>query len=445
MKISSVRSIRLALVASAITILLAACGGGNSSTESAPTGSPATNNAEATNSQITAFSVSLTSSNRVAADGAVVGKATGENLVDLTGAWPTWAGEDSGIVYDGESSVLRIPGDGSDLVLGVNRFETPLVEGVSYNFEVDASNPDAAAVLFLFDAAGAIVPVPGSDGLSVSRTGVPVQFVAPADIAGFYLQVQNQYQANEESTLTAGLIEGGPSAEPMGENLINANDAWLDWSGNDVGISGENGTVSIPMPAQGTGNNIGVKRSEMALVANTKYELAALDLSDDGTAVLLFLFDENSQLIPFAGESMTMTWLAVAAGEAQMFTAPAGVVGYAIQVQSPYQASGVTSITPSLTTVGSGGDGGDGDNEAGILSLVRTSDDGGFVLYDNDTRQWFDNACADALVAAQMTVTTVPWTDIQALAQLPGVAVCDDLIATDSDLPMPDPQMPELE
>ncbi len=457
MKTSSNRSTRLVLATGALTVLLAACGGGKGSTDSTSTGRSPVANSPATNSQGSAVIVRLAANNVAATNSAVTGKAAGDNLVDLTGNWPNWAGEDSGIVYDAENGVLQIPGDGSDIVLGVNRFDTPLTDGVSYSFEVDSSNPEAAAVLFMFDANGTIVPVPGSDGLAVARAGAPLQFVAPADIVGFYLQVQNQYQANEQSTLTAGLIEGeSGTTGPLGDNLISPNASWPDWSGNDVGIAGADGLVTIPAPAEDTGNTIGVMRYDTALVADAEYELAALDPSDDGTAVLLFLFDENSQLIPFAGESMPMTWLVASPGEAKTFTAPTGVAGFAVQVQSPYQAGSATSVTPSLAPVeagdgsenGDGGEGGDngdgGDNnngdEASIVSFVQTSGDGGYVLYDNDTLQWFDNACTDALTAAGKAIATVPWSEIEALTQLPGSAVCEDLISADTDRSMPEPE-----
>lgn len=88
------------------------------------------------------------------------------------------------------------------------------------------------AILFLFDHRASIVPVPGTNGtLTVAKQGAPLVFVAPDDIAGFYLQVQNAWLAADPATLTVGLTLASGSGATDGSNLIQFDGLWTDWSG----------------------------------------------------------------------------------------------------------------------------------------------------------------------------------------------------------------------
>jgi|GEM_PF-6412875 len=124
-------------------------------------------------------------------------KATSENLLDLNRAWTRWNGTDSGIRFDASTETLTIPmANGDAMAIGVQRYELPLTEGASYTLIVTASDQAAAALIFLFDRSGSIVPLTDTQsGLSSAQPGAPLTFTAPADIAGFYIQVQNAWQA----------------------------------------------------------------------------------------------------------------------------------------------------------------------------------------------------------------------------------------------------------
>ncbi|MGB7303071.1 MAG: hypothetical protein WBD13_02235, partial [Burkholderiaceae bacterium] len=328
------------IVAATFTVLLSACGGSDSGPEST---------APVNDARFENVGVSLTQSG-VASDGAVT-KAAGDNLINLNTAWPTWAGADSGITFDAQTGQLLIPGDGSDVVLGVRRFDTELSDGVSYTLNVQSTDPQSAAVLFLFDTNGTIVPVPGTDGLASARDGEAITFTAPAGVAGFYLQVQNQYQASVASLISAELIEGasiGGGGVVGGDNLIDAQGPWLDWAGNATGINGDGGNVTIPASANGTGLVHGIKRFSTSLTANTEYELAALTGSGPDAAVLLFLLDASGQIISFSGNAGSTPWLTAIHTNALRFRAPEGVASFVVQVQGPLNASGFTGVLPSL-------------------------------------------------------------------------------------------------
>ncbi|MGB7299682.1 MAG: hypothetical protein WBD34_10210 [Burkholderiaceae bacterium] len=327
------------IVAATFTVLLSACGGSDSGPEAT---------APVTDARFETVGVSLTQSG-VASDGAFT-KAPGDNLIDLNTAWPTWAGADSGITFDAQTGQLLIPGDGSDVVLGVRRFDTALSDGVSYTLNVQSSDPQSAAVLFLFDTNGTIVPVPSAEGLATARDGQAITITAPAGVAGFYLQVQNRYQASVASLISAELIEGA-STGGGGDNLIDAQGPWLDWAGNTTGINGDGGNVTIPASANGTSLVHGIKRFSTSLIANTEYELAALTGSGPDAAVLLFLLDASGQIISFSGNAGSTPWLTAISTSALRFRAPEGVASFVVQVQGPINASGFTGVLPSLVAV----------------------------------------------------------------------------------------------
>lgn len=296
----------------------------------------------------TTMRLSLTRTTADSSSG-ISAKAAGDNLVDLSGTWSNWLGQETGITYDAAENALVIPGDGSDIVLGVQRFDVPLTGGVSYSLSVQASDDQAAALLFLFDTSGMIVPVPGSTGLAVANPSTPIEFIAPESIAGFYLQVQNRYQADGVAQLSAQLIEGGGTS--TGASLIDLSEPWTDWVGNATGVAAAEGGLNIPAPDAGQNIALGVKWFDTPLSGGTDYALSLGGLSDQGTAVLLFLFDTNGQIVPFAENGQSLSWIAATSGAPAQFTAPTGIVGFAVQVQGPYQDRTGAFISPSLTVI----------------------------------------------------------------------------------------------
>ncbi|MGB7299865.1 MAG: hypothetical protein WBD34_11130 [Burkholderiaceae bacterium] len=339
------------LTAIVLGFALTACGGGESSMRDTNAGNtpPATVDAGTNVSGLPANAMRLQLSATTLADSDANIKAAGDNLINLNGSWRNWSGEDSGIAYDAATNALQIPGGGSDLVIGVQRFGTPLTAGASYKLNVEASDAQAAAILFLFDSSGAIVPVPGSEGLSIATSAAAVTFVAPANIAGFYLQVQNRYQAGSSVQLAAELIED-PGATTVGDSLIDLSGPWTDWSGNPTAVSGTTESVTLPAPSAGMGNTIGVRRFATSLVEGTRYEFAVQPSSHALTAALLFLFDAEGQLIPFVDSAglSTFNWVSATKGSPRRFIAPDSVASFAVQVQGPYQSMSEASITPLL-------------------------------------------------------------------------------------------------
>lgn len=407
---------RAALAIGSLVATLASCGGGDNG--SAPNSVGANNPVPGSPAAATAntLSVSLTANGT----GSVSAQAEGDNLIDLNGTWLTWSGQNNGITYDATAHALRIPGDGRDVLIGVQRFDVPLTAGVTYTLQVQASDDAAAALLFLFDANGTIVSVPGSTGLSVATNASDVRFVAPVNIAGFYLQVQNRYQATSGAQLSAELIEGSGTTA-SGVNLINTADPWTDWSGNASGVAAASDGVNIPAPSGGISTAIGVKRFRVPLTQGTAYELSLGGRSSVGTAALLFLIDANGQIVPFTENGQSLRWIAAMNGQAKRFVAPAGIVSFAVQVQGPYRASAGAFVVPSLKTTVSGG-------TTRTVSVVKTSDDGAHVLFGDGTRQWIDNACLAKLNNIRATVDTVSWGSISGLTPRPGTGDCDGLI-----------------
>ncbi len=281
-------------------------------------------------------------------------KALGENLLDLSGTWLNWSGSGSTVRFDPAIGALLIPASqpGLDMVLGVRRYDQSLTAGRSYTLTVQADNPAAAAMLFLFDAAGQIVPVPGTpDGqLRFARTDEPLSFTAPGDVAGFFLQVQNQWQAPSPTTLSATMATDQDNGD--GPNLITPVDDWRDWFGSPSGIVAQGTGLVIPPP---TGNiRIGVHRFATALVAGARYELSLEAASDDQAAALVFLIDSSGQIVDFADAAtgIRSPWLAATRNIRKQFLAPEGIAGFAIQAQSGWQASATATIIPSLRLAG---------------------------------------------------------------------------------------------
>ncbi len=285
-------------------------------------------------------------------------KAAGGNLLDLTGTWQSWTGSGSPVVWDETLDSLLIPASSPDsaMVIGVRRYVQPLAAGRTYTLDVTADNDAAAAVMFLYDAQGAIVPVPDTPagGLRFATNGQPLTFSSPGNVAGFYLQVQNQWQAPTEATLTAMLSAGGQIGVDGGPNLVTIDGNWPDWLGVESGIRADRSAVVIPPPENGTGNRIGVQRFPTPLTANARYELSLEAASDNDAAALLFLFDADGQIMPFTDSATGITgpWVAATGNKRRQFVAPADIAGFAIQVQSGWLATAESRITPSLRLAG---------------------------------------------------------------------------------------------
>lgn len=283
-------------------------------------------------------------------------------LPSLAGDWPTWSGDPSGITYDGDVNGLVIPASspGQDLVFGVRRFELALTEGTTYSLAMQSADPAAAVIIFLFDATGALVPVPGSPGLAAARDGEPLTFAAPAGVTGFYLQVQNSWQAVDQATVSPILVDTGPLSVV---NLFEPSDPWTDWAGvpqAEVAFDPDTGLVVLEAPAEGDNVRLGVQYRSLSLTAGTTYELAVVGPSLQ-SSVLLFLFDQDYQLVPVGPAS----WLTATTGtpvrqngcgdcfrDATRFVAPAGVTSVAVQIQGPWGVPQTTSLLPSLVAVG---------------------------------------------------------------------------------------------
>ncbi len=334
------------LVMMLVTAIVMGCGGSSSN---AP--APAASNAGTT--AAISMQVSLSSTEATGAE-----KEFGRiNLIDITDRWTEWDGTVSNVYYNESSDTLRIgtPAPGRDMAIGVRRFEQPLTAGVRYTLSVRSDTPQAAAILFLFDSTGRIIPIDAGSGetLAISRDGTPLAFVAPAGVAGFFLQVQNAWRAPSAATLDAQLV-ATPTGAPAGPDLVDLGGSWPDWSGHPSGVIVENDIeglhLVLPAPAAGQASTIGVRRFATPLVARAEYELGAFAGSSEGTAVLLFLFDANGRSIGFdtGTGSPPRPWLSASPGQPSRFVAPAGIARFAIQVQSPWHATGTTSISPSL-------------------------------------------------------------------------------------------------
>ncbi|MGB7303689.1 MAG: hypothetical protein WBD13_05390 [Burkholderiaceae bacterium] len=339
---------------------ISACGG-------APADTTASNAAQAVELRLAGPATTVS-------HGQIIVKAGQSNLLDLDRNWSTWSGDSSGVTYDAQAGALMIPpgSDNTPMVIGVERFDLALAAGSQYTLAVQSSNPDMAAILFLFDGNGATVPVPGFDNtLAIVRSDSPLVFEAPGNIAGLYLQVQNSWQAPEAGSLTASLSDGSESGDNTGDNsdgnggdddgndnnnqateLIDLAGTWSTWSGETSGVTADAdaGLLTIAAPNANAGNRYGIQRFDTPLQAGQTYTLNTLDASDPNVSTLLFLFDGNGSLVPFSdtANGTVRNWLSANVNTPQSFTAPAGITSFVIQVQSAWLASASADMRPSL-------------------------------------------------------------------------------------------------
>ncbi|MGB7183759.1 MAG: hypothetical protein WBD51_17595, partial [Burkholderiaceae bacterium] len=343
----------LSCVAMFTTLLVVSACGGSGSGEGVNSG--------ATDTPAARVSVSVTASGGV--------EKASTNLTDGSQQWSTWSGNPTQIYYDWDAGALRIPTNGQDLALAVQRYDRPLSAGTTYTLQVDSDDNGARALMFLFDSNGSVVRINGTD--LVASKNAPATFVAPGNIAGFFLQVQNAWRANSDTLLNAQLSDGPSfdvdvSGTAIGTELVGLNGAWDNWSNEDTGVYHDSGAghLVIPAPHSWESNRIGVQRFYAPLDAGTEYELTASSVSDAQASVILFLYNAAGQTFGFTDSSGTYrNWLTAAGSEKLRFYPPAGVSGFAIQVQSRYRASATTTIRPSLQPVVAGTGNGNTNND----------------------------------------------------------------------------------
>lgn len=285
------------------------------------------------------------------------------NLLDPCSApWPGWTGEATGIrclgldeipddsVYS-PHGVLLIPAptDGKRMTVGMRRFDQPLREGYQYRLTVEATG-GAAVILFPFGPTGALIPVPGVSGLAIVRSGESLAFIAPGNVAGFFVQVQGGWDAEQDNTVAPYV----PTPNESG-GLMDVRRPWNDWSGNyvaEVSYNGLTGHTQVDPPDPGQSLRYGVQRYDVGLLAGQEYRLSIR--SSRGIAwLLLFMFDANGQLIPYQPEQ---PWVQLIGQEGEtagmQFTAPAGVASFGVQIQGAYNATDLAVVYPQLGLVG---------------------------------------------------------------------------------------------
>ncbi len=158
-----------------------------------------------------------------AQSGAVVVKAdpvtTGPNLIVLDAAWTSWSGQASAVTYDRATGTLRVPGDPAGIAYGMRSQPVALVAGREYLLTASADDPGVAVLMLPYDAARNLVSITDADtGASsvalFATPSNPVRFVAPAGVAGFYVQVQSAWQSPRTVSVVPGLATtstgGGP-------------------------------------------------------------------------------------------------------------------------------------------------------------------------------------------------------------------------------------------
>jgi len=237
------------------------------------------------------------------------------------------------------------------MTVAVRRYDRVLRPGFRYTFS-SQSVEGGSAILFLFDQTGALVPVPGVSGLALATNDNFLSFIAPADIAGFYLQVQSAWQATDQQVVAPFI----PEESTIG-GLLDSRRGWSDWQGNPVSGFGYNGLVgftSIGAPEPGESLRFGVQRYPGGLVAGQQYELSNRPgTSEPGvSSLLLFMFDSNNQLITSGDNAWIVATSASSDTEKVQFTAPAGVHSFAVQLQGSYLGGNEASY-PSLKPVDS--------------------------------------------------------------------------------------------
>ncbi len=158
--------------------------------------------------------------------------ATGPNLygslIDPRGPWVDWAGAPvDKVSYDALDGRIMInpPAAGSGNTIAIERLAVPLQAGAEYDLAMQyASTPGMSVLLFMFDAAGWVIPVQNpSTGVTQSwlaatadaaqpvidtgDTGYydSVRFVAPPGVASIAVQVQSAWNATAAGSMKASL------------------------------------------------------------------------------------------------------------------------------------------------------------------------------------------------------------------------------------------------
>jgi|GEM_PF-2327337 len=290
------------------------------------------------------------------------------NLLDVCGApWPTWSGEETGIrcltpdeiaggggLYSPQGTLLiPAPAAGEPNTLGVRRYDLALTQGGRYTLSVQ-SDRGASALLFLYSTSGELVPVPGAEGLAFATNDANLVFDAPADIAGFYVQVQSKWGATEDDRLGPYMPEPvGGGGEGGGETaLFDPTRPWVDWAGDPVSGIGYNGLVghtAIGAPASGESLRYGLQRYSTPLEEGQTYDVSIRAARGEAW-MLVFMLDAQGQLIPPGPGQFWTLAIGRESGQnsAGRITAPAGVASYVIQVQGGYNATDIAFAYPSF-------------------------------------------------------------------------------------------------
>jgi len=159
-----------------------------------------------------------------------------KNLISMAGDWPSWSGQYTGIYYDGATNQLTIPAPAwqGQIITGVRRFDVGLDAGKEYSLSLTASDNDAAVIIFLLDQSGQIINVTdATTGVSAPWAGAreknELKFVAPSGVYGFYIQIQNAWNATAATNLAANLdvaATGGRDTQDTGDGGVQL--AWGD-------------------------------------------------------------------------------------------------------------------------------------------------------------------------------------------------------------------------
>ena len=292
--------------------------------------------------------------------------------LDLNGSWQTWQGGQSAVYYDAGAGQLRIPATGQQLTRGVRRFDQSLQGGQRYSLSVQSASSDVRALMFFFDSAGqAIASAPGVS----AQSGSPAVFDAPYGVAGFHLQVQGGWWAGNDASLSLRLSTDAGQGQTVsqgaaGNELIDLAGQWSDWNGQTQGVyfDGGSGQLVLPTPSAGRSQSQGVKRFSTSLQSGQEYVFSATQASDTGSAALLFLYDGSGQPTWFSTVSGQSVQSLYVGGTNQVaFYAPAGVTGFAVQVQSAQWSGAQATIRPSLVA-GSASSTGQGVSSGGTTT-----------------------------------------------------------------------------
>lgn len=299
--------------------------------------------------------------------GSAVSKDTsGNNLIDMRGEWPSWEGSSTNIQYDSNTASLRLPATGNgEIAIAVRRFDQTLTEGAQYTLSIDAADERAAAVLYLLQANGELNPITArTTGVTAnwarSSPGVPLSFIAPSGVVGFYLQVQSAWQESSAQNLAAELSftgsndQGGSQGTGQTAFFTLAGN-WPDWYGKQTGIryDANNNLLTLPPTGSSQGLVVGVRRYTQTLTAGQVYSLDTAG-STSGSAVILYLRNNNGAQISVtnADTGVTRDVVRVDGGQRTSFVAPDGIATIDVQLQSPWQASTRSTIRAELTNDG---------------------------------------------------------------------------------------------